>query len=479
MEKKFSRRKFLGAAATVAAGSVLAAACQSTAGAAPAGSTENTSAAPAKDSVTLNFWNKTDLIWTNMMEKFTEQTGIKVNLTELGGNEFGGQKYLAAVAAGTGPDATYQNRHTFMQFSSKKMYMDLTDLMSANNVKTTDFTPVQIKETIWNDKVYGLPHVTDARYLYWNRKHFQDAGLDPETPPATWDELEQFTEKLTVKNSKGDVDRFGFVPYLFGNSWTWLYGFLNQAPAISEDKKTILCDDPRWAEVVDWMVKFYDKYVGSFEIANAFSDGITAAGMGDPFAAGKVSMVATGDWGVSDFLRIPDLDWNCAPMPIPAKGVKSTWSCGFSMVVAPETKKSKEAFDLCKWVVTEDGWRAMADATKADIARTWAREKISGDPKYWPQMACHLTSLDMLEKTYVDVLSDREKKIWTMGQDALKNWTHGCGSEMGLAALEYWNNMDNSTRAALSHKMSPQDAMNDCKAKVQAATDKAWESAIS
>jgi len=348
-------------------------------------------------------------------------------------------------------------------------------MMAVSGLKDTDFTSVQMKESTWNGKVYGLPHVTDVRYLYWNKQHFEEAGLDPATPPTTWTELEQFTEKLTIKNDKGEPERFGFVPYLFGNSWTWLYGFLNRAPAISDDKRTILCDDPRWAEVIQWMVDFYDKYVGSFELANSFSDGITSAGLGDPFAAGKVSMVASGDWQVGDFLRVPDLDWDCAPMPIPEGGEESTWSCGFSMVVAPEAKHPDEAFTLCKWTVTEDGWRARADATKEDIARTWEREQITGDPKYWPTLACHVASINMLEKDYVSLLSEREQKAWTMGLDALQNWTHGCGSEMGIAALEYWVEMDNSTRAALSHKVSPEEAMADCKNKVQEATDKAWE----
>ncbi len=476
MKKKLSRRDFLGVAAGATAGTLLAACAPATkpansAGAAP----QDKATVPPKENVTLNFWNTTDLIWTDMMAKFAEQNpGLKVNLTELGGNEFGGQKYLAAVAAGTGPDATYQNRHTFMQFSSKKMYRDLTSMMDIGGVKRDDFTPVQIAETTWDGKIYGLPHVTDVRYLYWNKKHFQEAGLDPTKPPTTWAELEQYTEKLTKKDAKGKPERFGFVPYLFGNSWTWLYGFLNQAPAISDDKKTILCDDPKWAQVVDWMVQFYDKYVGSFEIANSFSEGITAAGLGDPFAAGKVSMTASGDWQVGDFLRVPDLDWDCAPMPIPQDGVKSTWSCGFSMVVAPETKHAEEAFKLCQWTVTEDGWKARAEATKADTARVWAREKIEGTPQYWPTMACHVPSIKMLESTYVSQLSDREKKAWTMGLDALQNWTHGCGSEMGVAALEYWVEMDNATRAALSHKMSGEQAMQDCKKKAQAAADKAW-----
>ena len=61
-----------------------------------------------------------------------------------------------------------------------------------------------------------------------------------------------------------------------------------------------------------------------------------------------------------------------------------------------------------------------------------------------------------------------------MGIDCLNNWTHGCGSEMGVAALTYWVEIDNAARSAMSHKMTPAEAMKDCKDKVQKATDEAW-----
>ena len=46
---------------------------------------------------------------------------------------------------------------------------------------------------------------------------------------------------------------------------------------------------------------------------------------------------------------------------------------------------------------------------------------------------------------------------------------------MGLAALQYWVEMDNAARNALSKKMTPEEAMLNCKTLVQDATDQAWE----
>jgi ABC-type glycerol-3-phosphate transport system substrate-binding protein len=314
-----------------------------------------------------------------------------------------------------------------------------------------------------------------VRYLYWNREHYAEVGLDPSTPPTDRTELEAFSEALNVMNGD-ERERYGFVPYLFGNSWMWLYGFLNKAPAISADKRTILCDDPKWVETLTWLVNFYDNYVGDFEVANAFSAAVTGAGLGDPFVAGKVSMSAHGDWFVGDLLRSPGVDWDAAPMPIPAGGEKSTWSCGFSIVMAATSQHQDEAWELMRWITGVEGWEARAAATLADITRTWEREQIEGEPQYWPTQACYLPALQMLEEKYVSQLGEREQRAWALGIDALENWTHGCGSEMGVAALEYWVEMDNAARSALSHKLTPEEAMLNAKAKVQEATDRAWAS---
>jgi ABC-type glycerol-3-phosphate transport system substrate-binding protein len=474
MEKKFSRRQFLAVAGTTAAGAVLAA-CAPKAPAATEAPQAPKATVPPAEAATINMWGWTDLVNTQIVDDFTKAKNIKVNLSDLGDAVFGDQKFLTAVSAGTGPDVSIQNRHTFMQFSAKKLYKDITQLMPIDGIKKDDFTPVQIAETSWDGKIYGLPMFTDVRYMYWNKKHFSEVGLDPAKPPTTWSELEIVTNKLNIKNAKGEYDRYGFVPYGFGNSWMWLYGFINKAPAISDDKKTILCDDPKWTETLTWMVNFYDKYVGSFELANTFGQAINSAGLGDPFSAGKVSIDASGDWEVGTWMRNPDLEWDCAPMPISQNGEKSTWSCGWSVVMAPSTKHEKEAWELMKWHVLPEGYHSRAEAQKADTLRVWEREKIKGEAKYWPTQACYLPTLKMLEDTYVSQLPELEKKAWALGMDALKNWTHGCGTEMGVAALQYWVEMDNAVKTALAHKASPADALATAKKNVQKATDDAWK----
>ena len=59
--------------------------------------------------------------------------------------------------------------------------------------------------TIYEGVQYGLPWLGDAMIFPYNTQHFTDAGLDPAQPPANWDEVIEFGQKLT------NGDRYGFA----------------------------------------------------------------------------------------------------------------------------------------------------------------------------------------------------------------------------------------------------------------------------
>jgi ABC-type glycerol-3-phosphate transport system substrate-binding protein len=47
--------------------------------------------------------------------------------------------------------------------------------------------------------------------LVYNKDHFRAAGLDPEKPPATWEQLREYANKLTIdKDGDGNSDQYGF-----------------------------------------------------------------------------------------------------------------------------------------------------------------------------------------------------------------------------------------------------------------------------
>jgi multiple sugar transport system substrate-binding protein len=59
---------------------------------------------------------------------------------------------------------------------------------------------------------YGVPRHVTLYYFYWNKKMFQEAGLDPNKPPQTYDELIAACKKLTRdRDNDGRVDVWGYA----------------------------------------------------------------------------------------------------------------------------------------------------------------------------------------------------------------------------------------------------------------------------
>jgi multiple sugar transport system substrate-binding protein len=100
-----------------------------------------------------------------------------------------------------------------------------------------EFWPGALKSVTWKGKTFGVPTNNETMALIWNSGIFRDAGLDPESPPATWDDVVAYSRKIkekTGKNGFGMVARvnagntpFRFMPQL----WAYGGGALDEAEA--------------------------------------------------------------------------------------------------------------------------------------------------------------------------------------------------------------------------------------------------------
>ncbi|MDS0135530.1 MULTISPECIES: extracellular solute-binding protein [unclassified Amycolatopsis] len=74
-----------------------------------------------------------------------------------------------------------------------------------------------------NGKLYGLPTMNYTMGLLYNRPLFQKAGLDPDKPPQTWDEVREAAKKISALGN-GVV---GYADYSKNNQGGWhLTGWL-------------------------------------------------------------------------------------------------------------------------------------------------------------------------------------------------------------------------------------------------------------
>jgi multiple sugar transport system substrate-binding protein len=64
---------------------------------------------------------------------------------------------------------------------------------------TADFWPGAMKSVTWEGTSYGIPTNNETMALIWNADIFARAGLDPERPPATWDDVVEYSKTIHDK----------------------------------------------------------------------------------------------------------------------------------------------------------------------------------------------------------------------------------------------------------------------------------------
>jgi multiple sugar transport system substrate-binding protein len=171
--------------------------------------------------------------------------------------------------------------------------------------KTESFWPGAMKSVTWDGKVYGIPTNNETMALIWNRSIFQEAGLPPDEPPATWDDLVAYSKQIKEKTGKdgyGLVARvnagntpFRFMPAL----WAYGGGALDEAEDNPTYQKVYVNNDGSKAA----LQAHYDMYVRDKSVpVSALTN--TQTENADPYIAGRLAMVISHP---SEYAKMLDL----------------------------------------------------------------------------------------------------------------------------------------------------------------------------
>ncbi len=279
----------------------------------------------------------------------------------------------AAVAAGSGmPDVIVEDRLKLPQTAANNIETNLQKYATRDSVDGKAYWPFAWQQTLYNNETYGLPFETDIRVLYYSKNAFKEAGLDPEKPPKTWAELEDYANKLDKKNGDGTYSRIGFAPQ-FGIGWD-LGGYLNGSQLVKDGKP--YANDPKIVETLNWFKKWSDRY-GGWGAFQKFKGQFSSA-PNDPFMSGKVAMLVdiNGYMSQLNFFR-PQiknadgkneaLDW--AISDIPNNGTKASSSGGFALSIPRGSKNADAAWEVIKCASNnESSWGRDTYSMPANVS---------------------------------------------------------------------------------------------------------------
>jgi multiple sugar transport system substrate-binding protein len=86
---------------------------------------------------------------------------------------------------------------------------NLDPFIAASGMDVNDYWPGALKTTSFEDHVYGFPRDIGMEVLYYNKDHFDEAGLDYPDENWAWDDLRAAAEALTITAASGRVERYG------------------------------------------------------------------------------------------------------------------------------------------------------------------------------------------------------------------------------------------------------------------------------
>lgn len=163
----------------------------------------------------------------------------------------------------------------------------MQDFVEKEKFDTSDFEQNVLAYYQVENKLYGMPFNTSSSILYYNKDAFKAAGLDPEKPPKTFDEVNEYARKLTKKDGS-NVSQYGFHQSIYG----WLFEqymavsgglFVDQGNGRDGKATKAVFNDDKGKLILDWWKTGVDG--GSFGNFGRDNDGAKAA-----FNSGKSAM---------------------------------------------------------------------------------------------------------------------------------------------------------------------------------------------
>ncbi|MFC5418107.1 MAG: ABC transporter substrate-binding protein [Stutzerimonas stutzeri] len=358
--------------------------------------------------------------------------GIKVKHTTFPYADYQ-TKIAAAVPAGQGPDVVQLYYGWLDNFVGAKFIQPLPRDAFPHDVIEKEFYP--IVQTMKRDgEYYGLPTAVRTLALFYNKKLFQEAGLDPNKPPQTLDEYLEAAKKTVKRDAAGNMLSAGAVIDMPGQDLHWWREVLLRqmgGKPYSDDSKTVAYDSEAGAKALNWYADL--QRVHKVGQAGFMDEGQAA------FRAGRAAMTVDGSFRLGAFGGIKTFEWGVAELPASADGKRSNFASYWvnAITAKPTGAKLEAAKKFMAFTTSPEAMQVWLDMVGELPARKAAAEteKNLAHPIYGP----FLKALNYSQATvFVDELAQRQvgldmaNRVFIQNQDAKASLAEAAKAEQAI-----------------------------------------------
>ena len=410
--------------------------------------------APSAEKTTVQIW------WNNWGELYN-------GLMEKGGKDFEAanpqyalawnfspdwkQNLLTALAAGTPPDCCYTNFQVQTSLAKDGAWMPIDDYIAASGLKGSDFIGSMWSQSLYQGKAYCLPGGADFITMFYNKDIYKEAGLDPEKPPTTAQELIDQSLKILKKDANGAIQRIGYPPHSYdARAWGFIFG----GKWFDEANGKITADDPANVKMMNWL-RDYTKELDPDQFASFDASLPDFWSPGNSFASKKAAFRMDGYWTYDALNQFaPDIQYGVAFWPT-LNGTPEEMSNyvieGWMAGIPTGAKLPDGAWDYIKFSFVDNAWKMGCDT-------------LNGN--------CVLAQMDQFNKCVETALgpSDRMTKDFHVfsetGAAGTKYWP-----VITVNSL-YWDELNRAYDYIIRGEKTPEEALAEVTATVQAEYDK-------
>ena len=349
-----------------------------------------TAGSSSGDTIQLDFWTLfgggDGKAMKQMVNTFNEEhDNIEIKRQRIEWSQYYG-KLFTALSGGTPPDICVI--HTTRMLKYNDAMVDLSPHLS-------DGTSDAYIQSIWDKtevdgKRSALPLDVHPTAFYYNKNIFQEAGLDPESPPKNWEEFK------SASNAIADADYSAFNPQPYGGpshlrSW-FQWHRQRGGKLLNDDKTKAAFDSDKGIE----LAKTWAKMTGDWNWDQPDASGDRGTQI---FRNGKCGIINQGTWFVGA-LEDVDFEWGMArPFTAPSKQTEAAWTNSHTLGIPMKKGRSDEN-------------------TKAAVT---AIEWLTKNSKTWVEVAGHLPAASKVNKNeevrQTDIWNKTIKTFYDMAQN--------------------------------------------------------------
>lgn len=282
------------------------------------------------------------------------------------------QKYLAAIASGKVPDLLALSAPDIPTIGQRGALLALDSYISRDKWDLKQYFDFAVEQCTWNGKTYGITNHPDIRCMFYNTDIFTKAGLDPQTPPKTWDDLVAWGAKMNEQQS-GRYSTFGYVPSWEVTPWPTQIMQANGAKLLSDDGRKPAFNSDESAAALNWVVDAINKIDGGYDNTVTMIQSQQYPGGVPPqwlFSEGKIGMVAIGNWTWNAITIInAKLPAKNAAFPggPQAKGQEFVFSGGTMVTIPKGAQHADLAWEWLKFLGSPEGGY-LVQARTSDVS---------------------------------------------------------------------------------------------------------------